>query len=134
MKRKLIISCVIVVIVSICAFKATEYHKTKAEKLEAESALFAAEPPLKSYTELYLFMMQENYVGLPSLDSLCFYTGNDIATYRADITNCEEKHLPPSGTKLYQDLYEMRIKANPKYNEWKGKFPELYTGLGFVLE
>lgn len=61
-------------------------------------------------------------------------SGRDVAAYRVDITVCEEKNFHPSDTQLYKDLYVMRIKENPKYNEWRVSFPEIYENLGLSLD
>ena len=55
----------------------------------------------------------------PVLTLYVITSGRDVAAYRVDITVCEEKNFPPSDTQLYKDLYVMRIKENPKYNEWR---------------
>lgn len=81
-----------------------------------------------------MYMAHGSYVGLPSFDSVCNYSGRDVAAYRVDITVCEEKNFHPSDTQLYKDLYVMRIKENPKYDEWRVSFPEIYENLGLSLD
>ena len=43
-------------------------------------------------------------------------------------------NFPPSDTQLYKDLYVMRIKENPKYDEWRVSLPEIYENLGLSLD
>ena len=133
-KKSIIIFSAISVVASIFLFEAIGLHRINNEKAEAQSELRLAKPSLHSYTDLWMYMAYGSYVGLPSFDSVCNYSGRDVAAYRVDITVCEEKNFHPSDTQLYKDLYVMRIKENPKYDEWRVSFPEIYENLGLSLD
>ena len=133
-KKSIIIFSAILAVASIFLFEAIGLHRINNEKAEAQSELRLAKPSLNSYTDLWMYMAHGSYVGLPSFDSVCNYSGRDVAAYRVDITVCEEKNFPPSDTQLYKDLYVMRIKENPKYDEWRVSFPEIYENLGLSLD
>ena len=133
-KKSIIIFSAILVVASIFLFEAIGLHRINNEKAEAQSELRLAKPSLNSYTDLWMYMAHGSYVGFPSFDSVCNYSGRDVAAYRVDIMVCEEKNFPPSDTQLYKDLYVMRIKENPKYDEWRVSFPEIYENLGLSLD